>query len=289
MKRTFADIPHWRLRLLASMALTLMCWLFLGMNLVRMLSRWASPFLVANIPFFAMAFGLFLAIRFVLRTRLSSLVTDFPRIRMKPLLLGFGAYGGIHLVVLLFTLLTNATTLSYNPVSLPVRLLFIIGALVITPIQTTCEEILFRILPVRFLQGAKMKPNWLVSLLSAALFVLPHLSNIEVAHSASAPIVLTYYALFALVITHLSLHSGGFEVALGVHAANNLFVAIIANYPNSSLPSHPLFLSNRPAGTAADLIQLTLSLAVVTAVTIRPKRNGEPGTGDGGAIDSADR
>ncbi len=269
MRRAFYDIPHWRPRLVASMLFSLACWLFLGLSLVRMVESWAPAYLVANVPFFAMVLALFLSLRYIMTADLSTLVTDHTQIRSRPLLLGFTVYFGANLLFLLITAVVYPDSFAFNRVGVMTRLLFIAAAVVITPLQTSCEEILFRIMPVRFLQGSKLKPHALVALSSAVLFVLPHLSNKEVSSSASTPIVLLYYAIFGAVVTHLCLKSGGFEIALGVHAANNLFVAIVANYPGSSLPSYPLFLSHRPTGTVADLVQLSVSLALVALVTMR--------------------
>lgn len=271
MRRSFFDIPHWRSRLVASMLFSLACWLFLGLSLVRLVDSWAPPYLVANVPFFAMALALFLSIRYILNTDLHTLVTDHRQIRRRPLLLGFLSYVGTNLLFLLITAVIYPKSVVFNRVPLTTRLLFIAAAVVITPLQTSCEEILFRIMPVRFLQGSKLKPNAPVALLCALLFVLPHLSNKEVSTGASTPIVLLYYAIFGAATTYLCLRSGGFEIALGIHAANNLFVAIIANYPGSSLPSHPFFLSHRRTGTVADLVQLSISLAVVALVTTERK------------------
>lgn len=275
MKRIESDPAQWRARLLFTMVFSLACWLVLGLNLVRLLGSWTPPYIAANLPFFAMAAGLLLSLRFILHTDLSTIMTDHRRIRQKPLWLGFGAYLATHLLFLLATAMADPGLIIYNPVPLATRIPFIVAALIITPIQTTSEELLFRILPVRFIQGSSLKPSALVSLVSAALFTLPHLSNQEVTQGSNRTIVLLYYAIFAATITYLSLRNGGFEVAVGVHAANNLFVAIFANYSNSSLPSHSLFFSQRLPGSAADLVQLIISLAVVALVTGREREASE--------------
>ena len=46
---------------------------------------------------------------------------------------------------------------------------------------------------------------------------------------------------FAAVITLLD---GGLELALGLHAANNLYTALVANYTVSALPSESIFTVN---------------------------------------------
>lgn len=263
MKSNVSNHYQWRARLLFSILFTLACWLVLGFNLVYLLKDCTSAYIVANLPFFALAAGLLFSLRFILHTDLSTLLTDHDTIQMRTLWSGFFAYLGTHMLFFLFTYLKDATHFAYNPVPIVTRIGFIAIALIVTPIQTTGEEFLFRILPVRFIQGSTLKRSWLVSVLSAALFVLPHLSNQEVSQSANRVIVLLYYAIFASTVTFLSLRSGGFEVAVGVHAANNLFVAIFANYSHSSLPSHSLFISLRPPGSIADLVQLIMSLGAV--------------------------
>lgn len=100
-------------------------------------------------------------------------------------------------------------------------------------------------------------------LISSVLFAAPHLGNREVAIASSRTVVILYYALFGFVVTSLCMKHQGFEIALAVHAANNLFVALICNYQGSSLPSLPLFESTRALGTWTDLAQLVAGLFFV--------------------------
>lgn len=105
--------------------------------------------------------------------------------------------------------------------------------------------------------------NTIACVLSAILFTAPHLSNRELGSAENPALVLVFYALFGGLVTALSIATGGFEPALAIHAANNLFVALICNYQGSSLPSLPIFTTTKPIGTPMDLLQLLLGLSLV--------------------------
>jgi len=147
--------------------------------------------------------------------------------------------------------------------------------LIITPIQTTSEEFLMRAIPSRLFRNGKLitrdKSILLVSLFTALLFTLPHLSNKEMQHATQKSAVILYYALFGFGGTFISLKTKGFEPSIGIHAANNLYIALICNYTNSSLPSRPLILSTAPVGTFWDVLQLVVGLGAVVLVLHRMK------------------
>ena len=139
--------------------------------------------------------------------------------------------------------------------------------LLITPMQTTSEEFLLRCLPVRVFSRGTFPRNpkqiLIISGLSALFFCLPHLSNQELTFGSNAVAVLSYYLLFGFAGTYLSMRTGGFEVSIGIHAANNLFIALVCNYEHSSLPSLPLVRFSGPIGTWGEVLQLATALLVI--------------------------
>ncbi|NBK21030.1 MAG: CPBP family intramembrane metalloprotease [Spirochaetia bacterium] len=147
--------------------------------------------------------------------------------------------------------------------------------LIITPIQTTSEEFLMRAIPSRLFKKGKLvtrnRSILLASLFTALLFTLPHLTNQEMQHASQKTAVIFYYALFGFGGTFISLKTKGFEPSIGIHAANNLYIALICNYTNSSLPSRPLILSTAQVGTFWDVLQLALGLGSVVLVLTRMK------------------
>ena len=49
-----------------------------------------------------------------------------------------------------------------------------------------------------------------------------------------------YFAI-GMVLATITLRDGRLELAMGLHAVNNVFLALIANYEGSALPSEPVF------------------------------------------------
>lgn len=234
-----------------------------------------KAYLVANIPFFAMAFGLYLSLRFLMRTSLKHLITDKKKIDWMLMLQSAIAYLGVAAFFTVgHSLLQPELFQRYNgDVNDLLHMIPLI--LIITPIQTTSEELLMRAIPARLFRKGKLvsstKAMLLVSLFTALLFTLPHLSNQEMHHASQKTAVILYYALFGFGGTFISLKTNGFEPSLGIHAANNLYIALICNYTNSSLPSRPLILSTAAVGTYWDVLQLILGLGAVIWMLYRMK------------------
>lgn len=107
-------------------------------------------------------------------------------------------------------------------------------AVFVLPLQTSAEELVFRGLIPQALGGV-MRSNVAIALLSGLLFALPHLFNPEAANSALLAIVA--YGALGAGWSYAVLRTGGLEVALGAHLANNIFSLSIVGYENSALPS----------------------------------------------------
>jgi len=55
------------------------------------------------------------------------------------------------------------------------------------------------------------------------------------------PLLGLYYFAFGFCLAFITLKDGKLELALGAHAANNLFSVLIANYTITALPSPSIF------------------------------------------------
>ncbi|NJN87112.1 MAG: CPBP family intramembrane metalloprotease [Leptolyngbyaceae cyanobacterium SL_7_1] len=112
-------------------------------------------------------------------------------------------------------------------------------ALILTPLQTSAEEFFFRAYVLQGL-GLITRHPFLLILLSSLLFAVPHFGNPEMQRSALW-LGLSYLAIGAF-LTLITLKDNRLELALGVHAANNLFVALFVNTKDSALPAPSLFI-----------------------------------------------
>ena len=185
------------------------------------------PFLVATL----------LAVRFIHARPLKTLLTAELSVRWGRILAGAGTWLVIATLLSLVEALLypGRYVLTFQPARL---LLFALFALILVPIQTSAEELFFRGYLLQWM-GLRLKNKWLLSLLNGILFFLPHAINPEMATN-SLLIGLGYFAT-GFFLAFITLQDNGIELALGLHAANNLFAALFANYEVTALPSPSLF------------------------------------------------
>lgn len=105
----------------------------------------------------------------------------------------------------------------------PFLILFVI-AVVMIPIQTSVEELMFR---GYFMQGFGLlaKNKWVPLIVTSVSFGLLHFANPEVDKLGN--IVMIYYIGTGFFLGIITLMDEGLELSLGFHAANNLIGALL--------------------------------------------------------------
>jgi membrane protease YdiL (CAAX protease family) len=136
----------------------------------------------------------------------------------------------------------QAFTFQFNP-SKFFPLLMV--SLVMLPIQTTCEELLFR---SYLLKGLKLriKRTGTSILLSALMFGLMHIGNPEIQELGYH--MLIYYILSGLFLALITTVDDGLELAIGYHTANNLIAAIFVTTDWQVFRTDALFLNHEEPG-----------------------------------------
>ncbi|HEY9295299.1 MAG TPA: CPBP family intramembrane glutamic endopeptidase, partial [Phormidium sp.] len=76
-------------------------------------------------------------------------------------------------------------------------------------------------------------------LVSSLIFAVLHLGNPEV--KSSFFILAIFYFGLSLFLAIITVKDNSLELALGVHAANNLFTVLLVNPTNSALPAYSVF------------------------------------------------
>jgi membrane protease YdiL (CAAX protease family) len=109
----------------------------------------------------------------------------------------------------------------------------------LTPLQGATEELIFRGYFVQGL-GLVMRRPLAIAVASSALFALPHLWNPEVQQHGMLLMAANYFAI-GMVFATVALRDGRLELAIGMHAVNNVFLALVANYEGSVLASEAIF------------------------------------------------
>ena len=111
--------------------------------------------------------------------------------------------------------------------------------LVMIPLQTSYEEMAFR---GYMAQGvaAVTRNRWWVLIIPSVTFGLLHSFNPEVAEHGFW-IMMPQYILFGLIFGIISILDDGIELAMGVHAANNVFAALFVTNSSSVFQTPAVF------------------------------------------------
>jgi len=167
--------------------------------------------------------GVYFAVRFLHRQTFISIITGRKKIDWKRVLFSFIIWSAFTIVSTLVTYYLSPSDFEINFQPIPFLILFIIAVLLV-PIQTSVEELIFRgYLMQGFANLARNK--WLPLVLTSTIFGLLHLSNPEV--SKIGNIIMVYYIGTGLLLGIMTLMDDGMELALGFHAANNLIGALL--------------------------------------------------------------
>jgi membrane protease YdiL (CAAX protease family) len=183
--------------------------------------------------------GLAIAVVLIHRRSMLSLVTPQRRIDWRRAAQGFAVWFALCAAsdVIESVLFPGRYRFTFTPDTF---LVFAIATLCLTPLQTATEELLFRGYVMQGLSLLVKRPIS-IAVISSVIFMLPHLANPEVAR---APLLVPLeYLMIGLLLAAVTLKDGRLELAIGIHAANNIFNALIANYDDSVLTTEAIFTS----------------------------------------------
>lgn len=214
-------------------------------------------FLLLMFSFVTFLAGIVIAVRLIHQRPVRSLVTPAPRINWRRIGQGFAIWVGLAVSIALVEAIFFPARyqLTFNAARflpfVPLVVLFI-------PLQTTAEELFFR---GYVLQGfGRLTQKWLIlAFISGLFFMLPHLANPEV--SAGPLLLALFYFSYGAFLAFITLKDNGLELALGAHAGNNLFTALLVNYEGSALPTPAVF-------TVAELDPLFNLVATLVAMAL---------------------
>lgn len=203
--------------------------------------------------------GFLLSLNKLHRKPLTSVMTGFEKFRFKRFWFAFAIWGGLLLVTLVVSYLTDPSDLKldFHPVGFVISFLMLFFLM---PIQTGFEETFFR---GYLVQGLSMifKNGIVPVIITSLLFAAAHMSNPEV-EKHGWPIMFTYYLLFAFFMACLTLLDEGLELAFGIHFANNFISSILVNSHDSVIKTYSVFESD--AQDPYQEVILWLCMAAIT-------------------------
>jgi hypothetical protein len=235
-------------------------------------------YIVLNLSFALLIVGVFVTVRFVHGRPFHSIITPAKRLNWRRMGQGFGVWMLLVTLASVVEYLINPEiyTIVFNPGRF---FLFALVVLLLTPMQTTAEELLFRGYLLQA-TGHLGRNFWVLALVNGILFMVPHLGNPELA--ASAILLPLFYLSIGAFFAFITLRDNSAELAIGAHAANNLYSALFANYTNSALQTESIFLI-----TELDAVYALISFWVMAVIfyLVLLRQHTSPAFQPGGVID----
>ena len=201
-----------------------------GVDLQKLDVSQAMRLLESNLNLFLMLLSYaagFLAVLFVVKTlhkqSIRSLTTSRAKIDWKRFWFAFLFWGIISSGLVLVDHYTYPENYVFNFELVPFLILAAI-AIVLVPLQTSFEEYLFRGYLMQGI-GVFCKNKWMPLIITSVTFGLLHILNPEI--EKLGYFLLVHYIGTGFFLGIITLMDEGLELALGFHAANNLFTALL--------------------------------------------------------------
>jgi uncharacterized protein len=223
-------------------------------------------FVLLNSQFIFWLLGLFVTIRFIHKRKFTSLITPNRKIDWKRLGFGFSTFFVILGLTSIIDSLLNPGDYVLNDVTVSNFLLLFVLVLVLTPIQTTCEELFFRGYLLQFF-GKWIRIPFLLSLIAGTIFGALHFTNPEMGYS---PILMgANYLLTGFIWSYITVKTNSAELSIGAHAANNMLLGWFITMDDSAFGDIPSLFVVKNMDPAVSMIWTTVSLGIFLYISLR--------------------
>ncbi len=118
--------------------------------------------------------------------------------------------------------------------------------------------------------GLLLKQPLVLLIINGVVFMSLHLVNPEMSRG---PIWLAlYYFAFGVFAAMITLKDNGLELALGLHAANNLSVLLFLSTKDSAIPTPAIWLAKDTGDPRWDLVVFLVKIAIFYYLLLGRKR-----------------
>ncbi|MEA1887623.1 MAG: CPBP family intramembrane glutamic endopeptidase [Bacteroidota bacterium] len=177
---------------------------------------------------------------------------------------------GIYLYV---SIINDPGNFAVNNLSRSLIWLVIIAILLI-PFQTSFEEILFRGYLMQG-AGAWFGNKWMPLIITSLLFGLMHSFNPEIKEFGFW-VMIPQYLIYGFVFGLITIIDDGIEIAMGAHAANNIFLSVFVTQKSAALQTPAIFEQQQayPWIDFLSLVILSLIFIVLMGILNRWRLSG---------------
>ncbi len=201
------------------------------------------------VSFFIGLMFLFVGVKFIHKRNVTSLITSRKKIDWCRFWTGFISWGFIILVTTIIGVFATPENYVWNFKPIPFFTLVTISFLFL-PFQTSFEELLFRGYLMQGF-GIMAKNRWLPLVMTSVIFGLLHGANPEVEKLGYISMVFYIGTGFFYGIT--TLMDEGTELALGLHAINNIIAAFLVTANWSVFKTDALYIDVSEPSAGAEM------------------------------------
>ena len=205
-----------------------------------------------------LAAGLFIVwgwTKLIHRQSIRSLTTSRKKVDWKRIFFAFFLWGGLTIVLTLADVYSRPEDFEWN-FNLQKFLMLAAVAIALIPLQTSFEEYLFRGYMLQGL-GIATKSRFIPFVVTSVLFGLMHIANPEIERLGYG--LLAFYIGTGFFLALITLMDDGLELALGFHAANNLFGALLVTANWTAFQTDSLY---------KDMAEPELSLGILAPILV---------------------
>ncbi len=219
------------------------------------------------LPFVGGIIFLFIVVKFLHKQSIISLSTSRKKIDWKRIRFSFLFWGIISSSLVLLGYYLSPGDYVFNFKLKPFLILALI-AILLVPLQTSFEEYLFRGYLMQGL-GAIAKNRWFPLIMTSVVFGLMHYANPEV--EKLGMIIMVYYIGTGFFLGIMTLMDEGLELALGFHAANNLFTALLVTADWTAFQTHSILRDTSEPSAGIDILVPVLVIFPIVLLVFSKK------------------
>ena len=194
--------------------------------------------------------GLWFAVKFVHGQPFREVTTSRPQVDWGRIFFAFFMVVIINMLLFGIGYFMEPEIFQWNFQPIPFLILFFI-AIFLLPLQTSFEEYLFRGYLMQGL-GVLARNRWLPFIFTSVCFGLMHFFNPEV--DKLGYIIMVFYIGTGFILGIMTLMDEGMELALGFHAGNNIFAALMITSDWGAFQVPALFLDVSEPSVGFDVI-----------------------------------
>lgn len=215
------------------------------------------------LSFAAGLLGVLLTSKWIHKLPISKFTTTRSKIDWKRFWFIFILWGVVSSSFVLIDCYINPNDYLLNFKLKPFLILAVIAVFLI-PLQTSFEEYFFRGYLMQGI-GVIFKNRWAPLLITSIGFGLMHIANPEV--EKLGYVIMVYYIGTGLFLGIITLMDKGLELALGFHAANNLFTALLVSADWTAFQTHSI-LKDLSDPSEMALVEIFIPVFVVFPILL---------------------